>query len=469
LTLEKGQAFFEILVSFNTGRNGNNNVIKTIKTFLLALFIVVGTQSINTAEAVKTLFVEINHAKHIPFKGDVIDVFVANANIADVKLNKSGVYVYGKKAGATSLYLVAADGKQTEMLLDVTQSLSQLNAVLKKVFPSEKIKTISSPNGILLVGSVTSSKVVKDAENIATQFIDKQSKVVNNLTLSTSTQVYLKVRIAEINRKVLTKIDPNWTLKANNNFTFGVLTGAGGKFRDSAVGDFMGGLGFSFKNSHNDFSAFLDVLDEEGLGTILAQPNLVALSGESASFLVGGEFPFPVPQGNNNVTIEFKKFGISLAFTPTVLGPDLINLRVSPEVSEIDDTRSTTFTLAGRNLVVPSLKTRKAETSVELTSGQSFAIAGLLSHNITNTVKQFPGLGSIPILGALFTSTKFERNETELVIIVTPYIVNPTKPQNLEVPTAGIQHASTLEMLFQKRLNKQSPARLQTAAGFHIG
>ncbi len=422
--------------------------------------------------------VEVNKAKLVALPGGISDVFVANPTIADVQSNAPlGVYVYGKSVGTTSVFITTADGKNTEIIIEVTQGLEQLNTTLKRAFPNDDIQTVSSPNGIVLLGSVASAKTLKDVENVAAQFLGKEGSIVNNLTLSTSTQVYLKVKIAEVSRRVLSKLDTNWGAAVNNlqnHFSYGVLTGknplgtAGGFARaDALTGNTTGQLGFRFVDRQTDYSTLLDMLDQESLATILAEPNLVALSGEKASFLVGGEFPYPVPQNSQNITIEFKSFGISLEFTPTVLGANLINLQVSPEVSELDLASTTSFNVGGQAVNVPAIKTRKASTSVELSSGQSFAIAGLLSHNVANTIKEFPGLGSIPILGALFRSTDFQRNETELVIIVTPYIINPTMPKNLEIPTTGINHSSTMGMLFSKRLNNKSTARLQTAAGFH--
>jgi pilus assembly protein CpaC len=199
----------------------------------------------------------------------------------------------------------------------------------------------------------------------------------------------------------------------------------------------------------------LDALDQEGLGTILAEPNLVAISGETASFLVGGEFPYPVPQ-DQNITIEFKQFGMSLSFTPTVLNSNMINLRVRPEVSELDNQNSISVPVGSGSSVVsvPGLKTRRAETSVELGDGQSLAIAGLISSKIANSYSSLPGLDSIPILGALFRSTKFQRDQTELVIIVTPYVIKPaSRTKDLSVPTE-VKSATAVETLFTGRLNR---------------
>ena len=245
-----------------------------------------------------------------------------------------------------------------------------------------------------------------------------------------------------------------------------------------------GSIGIRFADSATTVAALIDALDQEGLASILAEPNLVAVSGETASFLSGGEFPFPVPQ-NQNITIEFKQFGISLAFTPTVLSNNLINLRVRPEVSQLDRTNSLTFvvnTTSGATITVPALKTRRAETSIELGSGQSIAIAGLIQSDMANTLGSLPGLGDLPVIGALFRSTAFLKNQSELVITVTPYLIKPAdNPHVLKLPTDSLKFASNLEMLFMQRLNRTKegnpfeprfidtfPVNFSGDAGFHV-
>jgi pilus assembly protein CpaC len=461
---------------------------KQIKSWVL----IIGTSLLMTANVLAgtTIRLEKDTAKALPLDGKVTEVFVSNPEIADVQSNgPDTAYVYGKKAGVTTIFLGGHKGKAEPISVIVTHSLTPLMNTFKLVYPKEQITVTSSPAGIVLSGSVTSAKTSKDAENIAKQYLTKDDKVVNNLTVSTPTQVYLKVRFAEVQRNVLNRFSPNFGVlgaSGNNNITYGILTGrapldAAGAFARQTTGSSVpfGSYGLRFNDGTSDLQSLLDVLEQEGLGSILAEPNLVALSGETASFLAGGEFPYPVPQGNDSLSIEFKSFGIGLSFTPTVLNPNLINLRVRPEVSELDYTNAISYNVSGTVETIPSLKTRKAETSVELASGQSFAIAGLLSNSITSQIQDLPGLANIPILGSLFRSTNFQKNQTELVIIVTPYLVNPAAEKNLSLPTEGLKYGSTLDMLIMKRLNRvegrEAPnfepptgGTLETAAGFNV-
>src|SRR5690606_8062510 len=224
-------------------------------------------------------------------------------------------------------------------------------------------------------------------------------------------------------------------LLQSGNFTFGLVSGRG---VTNQAGQFLraprANSAFGSWSSGDDFvNAALDALAEEGLVNLLAEPNLTALSGETASFLAGGEFPIPIDSDDDGLTIEFKEFGISLAFTPTVLSSNRISLRVRPEVSDLSENGAITI----NGLTIPALATRRAETTVELGSGQSFAIGGLLSTDIESAVSKYPGLGDLPILGSLFRSTRFQRNETELVILVTPYLVRPVDEPVMALPTDG--------------------------------
>jgi pilus assembly protein CpaC len=203
----------------------------------------------------------------------------------------------------------------------------------------------------------------------------------------------------------------------------------------------------------------IDALDDEGLINVLAEPNLTALTGETASFLAGGEFPILVPQGNNNTTIEFKKFGVSLAFTPTILNGKRINLHVRPEVSKLSDEGAISLPVGFNEVItVPALVVRRAETTVELASGQSFAIAGLLSNNSAHDIHEFPFLADVPVLGALFKSDRFKRNESELVIIVTPYIVRPS-PTRLAAPNDGFAPPTDLQRIFTNSTWQTNPVK----------
>jgi pilus assembly protein CpaC len=264
--------------------------------------------------------------------------------------------------------------------------------------------------------------------------------VVNRLNTATPMQVNLRVRIAEVNRSLTKSIGINlFSSDPTSGFKFGIgqgdPTATPGNTSPFAVGALATGgttLGAAGKLFGLNLDGAIDLAAKDGLVTILAEPNLTALSGETASFLAGGEFPIPVSQGNNAVTIEYKQYGVGLAFTPIVLADGRISMRVRPEVSELSNEGSVKF----GDFIVPALTTRRAETTVELGSGQSFMIAGLLRNANTNDVSKAPFLGDLPILGALFRSTSYRRSETELVIIVTPYLVRPVSHQ-LALPTDG--------------------------------
>ncbi|NIR45892.1 MAG: type II and III secretion system protein family protein, partial [Gemmatimonadetes bacterium] len=234
----------------------------------------------------------------------------------------------------------------------------------------------------------------------------------------------LRVRIAEVSRDIKNKFGFNWDFLLSGNFVLGLATSF------STVGATTTA---QYTDTFGDASidGLIDALADDGLITILAEPNLTALSGETASFLAGGEFPIPVSQDSDSITVEFKEFGVGLAFTPTVIGTERISMRVRPEVSQLSTAAS--VSVAGTS--IPGLTTRRAETTVELASGQSFAIAGLLLDDSQEAIQKTPGLGDLPILGALFKSESFQRKETELIIIVTPYLVRPVSTGDLPLPT----------------------------------
>jgi pilus assembly protein CpaC len=279
--------------------------------------------------------------------------------------------------------------------------------------------------------------------------------------------VHLRVQVAEVSREVIKEFGINWeALFETGNFSFGFAQGrdvlSGNSFLrapTNAGSSVPGSIFGNYTSGSASISTAVDALAEEGLVNILAEPNLTALSGETASFLAGGEFPIPVATDEDKVEIEFKEFGISLAFTPTVLSSNRISLRVRPEVSELTDNGA--ITLSG--LTIPALATRRAETTVELGSGQTFMVGGLLSTDVQSAVSKFPGLGDLPVLGALFRSQRFQSNETELVILVTPYLVRPIDDRKLVArPTDGFRAPTDVERILEGRLHS---ARLQPGTG----
>nr|WP_245215682.1 type II and III secretion system protein family protein [Pararoseomonas baculiformis] len=316
-------------------------------------------------------------------------------------------------------------------------------------------------NGYVLSGTVPNAADAQRAEAIARAAIGEGPALVNDLSLLSSLQVNLRVRVAEISRQVTRELGFNWQALAydGNNFLLGLRTGTAGGLVNAITGAAAAGsatrrLGVGISSSRFDINAVVDALASDQLISILAEPNLTAQSGEVASFLAGGEFPVPVAASNstNSITIEFKQFGVSLAFVPTVLGPDRLNLRVRPEVSELSQNGAITVPLASGTVTIPAVTVRRAETSVELGSGQSFAIAGLLQRSSTMVNSGLSGLGDIPVLGALFRSDSFRRNESELVIIITPYLVRPVSdPRALAAPTDNVRPASDLDRILYRR------------------
>jgi pilus assembly protein CpaC len=368
-------------------------------------------------------------------------IVIANPDIADVSIRSPRLmYIFGKKTGETTLYATDA---QEHVLFNITvrvvHDLPRLKQALTELIPAGQIAADSVDGGIILQGTVATGAEAEDARRVASKFLGKGEEVINRLVVTAPNQVNLRVRIAEVDRTVVRELGLDWNVAGNiGSIAVGVATGgfpaAAATFNTLAQ---SGGLYNNHLTSGNwDVNNFIDALATEGLVTLLAEPNLTALSGETASFLAGGEFPVPVPQASNGgsvITIEFKNFGVGLSFTPTLLGGNRISMRVQPEVSQLDFSNKVIID----NQVVPGLTVRRANTTVELASGQSFAIAGLIQNNgqVNNT--SLPGLGDIPILGELFRSNKFQRSETELVIIVTPYLVSPVNGR-LPVPTDAV-------------------------------
>ncbi|MDA5194970.1 type II and III secretion system protein family protein [Govanella unica] len=396
-----------------------------------------------------TLTVSVNNGTLIKLDKPASSVFVADPNIADIQVKSSRlVYVFGKAPGTTTVYAVSGtDDVLFSAQIVVSHDLTQARAALQKMMPGNNID-VQQMNGVLvLTGNARSPVEANDVQQMAQKLIGKDSEVLNRLTVATPPQVNIRVRVAEVSRDVAKQLGFNWegTLGIGKS-VIGLQTSRNvfdivkDQVLNTPIKEFkpLGtGIGSAFGSivtGRLDLNYIIDALETEGFLTVLAEPNLTSLSGEFASFLAGGEFPIPVPQERGVITIEYRKFGVGLQFTPTVLADNSINLKIQPEVSQLSSAGA--ITLNGFN--VPALTTRRAETTVELASGQSFAIAGLLQNNIERELSKFPGLGDLPILGALFRSDRFRRQETELIIIVTPYLVQPTS-KKIPIPQDGLQ------------------------------
>ena len=369
--------------------------------------------------------IELNEGKLIRLAREADSVFIANPGIADVSVKSTRlIYIFGKTPGETSLFAVDANENViVNMKIVVTHNISRLQASLDRMIPGGEVTAMSIEGGIILMGSVETGTQSEDARRLASHFIGEKEEVINRLGVTSANQINLRVRIAEVSRDIVNEFGLDWSALYDGSFSVG-LTSLNPFFAGTNTLAGSGSIG------NLDLNVLIDALATDSLITLLAEPNLTALSGETASFLAGGEFPIPVAQDEDSITIEFKEFGVSLSFTPTLIGSGKISMRVRPEVSAL----STDAQLRLANFIIPSLTTRRAETTVELASGQSFAIAGLIQDKTRQAASKLPGLGDIPILGALFQSDRFERNETELVIIVTPYIVRPVDPDQVANP-----------------------------------
>jgi len=368
--------------------------------------------------------VPINKSQVLQLDVPFADLLVGNSGIADVlALTDRTIYILGKALGSTSLTIYSREKNLIAVLdLVVSPDIEGLKARLFEIMPDEKIEIRSANGAVVLSGTVSGNTTMDKVLAVSERFAP--GLVTNLMSVEGSQQVMLRVRFVEVNRTILKELGFNFDIfEGDFSFTSGSVPLSFPSGVASVLGATVGAL---------TISAVISALEKKGLTKILAEPNLIALSGDTASFLAGGEFPIEVAQSgagvgdNAAITIEFKEFGVALAFTPTVLDDGLINLVVEPEVSALD------FSVARNG--VPGLTTRRASTTVELRDGQSFAIAGLLQDTFTDTIDQIPLLGDLPILGALFRSSQFQKEETELVIIVEVHLVKPAPIGSLATP-----------------------------------
>lgn len=397
--------------------------------------------------------------------------------IADiVPITNRSIYVLGKNMGTTSLTLYDSAGRVISVIdVAVGPDVIALSDQLHKLLPGEEIAASISNDSVVLTGMVSSAGTADRAAQLAKSYAG--DKVINMISVGASQQVMVEVRFAEVSRTAGKEIG----VSAFGNSRGGTFDGVFGKgaqlvpdpvtgvgvLKLSAITDTFGIFRKMFNIGGLSIDATLNALETRGLAKTLAQPTLIALSGERASFLAGGEFPVPVVQGNGGgtggtppITVEFKPFGVSLAFTPTVLGDKTISMIVQPEVSQIDPSASLTI----GNITIPGVRTRRASTTLELRDGESFAIAGLLQKDFKTTVDQIPLLGSIPILGALFRSSNFQKEQTELLIVVTPHLVAPIKPGQVRLPTDAIKDPSAAETILLGQAYHPQPLEPVTPA-----
>jgi pilus assembly protein CpaC len=416
------------------------------------------------------IVLSIGRGQQVNLPSPVTDVVVANPGVADVDVRSSKqLYILAKGPGETTIYATDAAGRTVyTATVRVGANLDSVEQMLLLTMPEANIKVATMNGVVVLTGSVFQPEDVVEAEDLVQAYVGAGTKVISRLKAATPLQVNLQVRIAEVSRSLSKDISSNLTTRDNdgpsgNGFLFvpsrgrnvatftditdpnsGAITGTNVLFNSPAGGNVLN----MAKNLFGlDMALGLDFAERSGLATTLAQPNLTTMSGETAEFLAGGSFPLPSAGGLGSTAIEFKDFGVSLQYTPTVMADGRIRLRVRPEVSDI----SSQGALRVNGFEIPALTSRSAETTVELGSGQSFMIAGLLNNSQSSSVDKFPGLGDVPILGQLFKSNGWKKNETELVIIVTPYLVKPVSESEIKLPTDGYNAPSDLERIL---LNK---------------
>ncbi|TDW68209.1 pilus assembly protein CpaC [Novosphingobium sp. PhB55] len=434
------------------------------------------------------LSLSIGNGQLINVPGAMADVFVANDAVADVQVKSARqLYVFGKAGGTTTVYASNAAGAVIwSATIRVGSNLDSVDAMLRLAMPEAKIgvSTMGSST-FLLTGTVKTPEDAAEAERLVQAYVGKDANVISRLRMATPLQVNLQVRIAEVSRSLVKSLAVNMaTIDGTGGFKFGIGQGTVNEFHPGRAmgvggdvsitlpdGTTVPGSSVTTNTAGSTLAAAgklfgvnilgsLDAGETIGLVTTLAQPNLTALSGETAEFLAGGEYPIPISQALGTTSIEYKKYGVSLSYSPVVLANGRISMRVRPEVSELSSQGAVNF----NGYEVPALTVRRTETTVELGSGQSFMIAGLLSNNSTNTIQKLPGAGDLPILGSLFRSTSYKRGETELVIVVTPYLVNPVDASQIALPTDGFNAPNDLQRLLGNMENDGTSGKKRSEA-----
>ena len=388
----------------------------------------------------------LNKTLELRLPSAVRDVIVGSPAIADVVVRSpTQLFLVGKKTGDTNVFLLDGTGKIIERFeITVHPDTDSVKQALASLLPGEPIDVTGAGSSIVLSGSVSSDGVIQRANQIATKFVEDATQIVNMLRIANEQQVMLRVRVAEVSKTAIKNLGIDWNL---SNIAIGqgamnaILPGATSLTVPATIAGTATNLG-----PIGSLDATLSLLEQQNLAKSLAEPNLVTVSGEVANILVGGETPVPTAQDNNTITVEFKPFGVALSFLPVVLDSGRISLKVGTEVSALDTTNQVTICVGCSP--VSGLKVRRANSVVELPSGGSIMLGGLLSNDITTGLTGIPGAMNIPILGQLFRSNAFQHNETELVITVTALLVKPVQPKLLALPTDGFAPASDLDFYF---------------------
>lgn len=411
--------------------------------------------------------VSVNRAIVMESDQPFAELSVANPGIADIAtLSDRTIYVLGKSPGRTTLTLLGGDGRLlTNVEVHVTPDLAEFKERLREILPRERIEVRTANDGIVLSGRVSGKQKLARALDLAERYAPE--RVTNLMTVGGSQQVLLKVRFAEMQRSVAKRLDASIGLQTIGG-TLGGSVGSGvfntnNNLTNLAAGNpivssntAQGGLGIGFSSGGVAIGLLLEALETKGLVRTLAEPNIVAISGSEAGFLAGGEYPVPVADGDG-IKVEYKPFGIELKFRPIVVDGDLINLTIETEVSELDPTNAVQF----NGNTIMAFSTRKAATTVEMRDGQSMSIAGLLTDDFTDLNSQIPWLGDVPILGALFRSSEYRRQQSELVVIVTPHLVTPVDGDTLTLPTDRVKIPNEKELFLLGNVAGKRKGRAQ--------
>ncbi len=411
-------------------------------------------------QRIKRIKIGLNKSLIVRLPRDARDVLVSNPKKVDAVVRSANLtYLIGLEVGQTNVFFFDDNGREMLILeVEVERDLTMLRRMINRLLPNASVKVEAIYDNVVLSGIARSSSESNRAKQLAEKFAGDEKKVLNLIQISGKEQVMLKVTIAEMQREVLKQlgVDLSAAIEIGStvvNFaSVNPFSVAGSALNGSGVQGFSGGgASNQFINTTPDVSSVLRAMERVGVLRTLAEPTLTAITGESAKFLAGGEFPVPAGRDRDgNITIVFKPFGVGLGFTPVVLSGGRISMKVSTEVSELSNVGA--ISLGG--ISIPALNVRRAETTVELPSGGSLVMAGLIQERLRQTINGFPGIKDLPVLGALFRSRDFQNSETELVVIVTPYIVKAVARDKLVQPDVGFEVASDVETIFMGQLHK---------------
>jgi pilus assembly protein CpaC len=417
--------------------------------------------------ASEPLNVPMNRAVVVESEVPFAELSIANPGIADIStLSDKSIYVLGKTPGRTTLTLLSAEGKLiANVEVHVAPDIAEFKERLQQILPGENIEVRTANDGIVLSGTVSSTAKLDRALDLANRYAP--DRVSNLMSVGGTQQVMLKVRFAEMQRSVAKNLSSSLAINGGTDNNLLGKTGTWLSNGNSLTSDTIrprananGALSLGFSAGSLEFGVLLEALESKGVVRTLAEPNLTALSGQEAKFLAGGEYPIPVAGDNGGITVQYKPFGVELNFTPVVVDGDTINLTINAAVSSIDST----VTVESSGFNVNAFKRRETSTTVEMRDGESFAIAGLLQDDFRDANSQIPWLGDVPIIGALFRSSEYQRAQSELVIIVTPHLVTPTRGEALALPTDRIRIPTEKELfLFGNVAGKQKGAAGEVA------